>query len=418
MRRLKRTLPIVFLVLLVSVFILAGCTGNGPLTTLLQKTGQTAQVQAASNVATATPKSSQAANSTAAQSATAAPTALPADMTPLEALYARVNPSVVNIQVATQATSGSSSSSSSSPQYSQVGEGSGFVYDNQGDIVTNNHVVAGADVLYVTFSDGTMLKAKIVGTDPSSDLAVIQVQSDITHSVPLPLGDSDLLLVGQQVVAIGSPFGLAGSMTFGIVSALGRSLPAGTNTSSSSYAIPDIIQTDAAINPGNSGGPLLDMNGNVVGVNAAIESSTTGGSGVGFTIPSNIVKKVVPVLIANGSYQHTWLGISTFSLTQPVAEALNLPSTQRGVVVVQVTPGSPAEQAGLVASTKVVMVMGGQVPSDGDIIIKIDNTPVTSFGDLISYLTLKTSVGQVVNLTVLRNGAEVKVPVTLVARPN
>lgn len=418
MRRLKRTLPIVFLVLLVSVFILAGCTGNGPLTTLLQKTGQTAQVQAASNVATATPKSSQAANSTAAQSATAAPTALPADMTPLEALYARVNPSVVNIQVATQVTSGSSSSSSSSPQYSQVGEGSGFVYDNQGDIVTNNHVVAGADVLYVTFSDGTMLQAKVIGTDPSSDLAVIQVQSDITHSVPLPLGDSDLLLVGQQVVAIGSPFGLAGSMTFGIVSALGRSLPAGTNTSSSSYAIPDIIQTDAAINPGNSGGPLLDMNGNVVGVNAAIESSTTGGSGVGFTIPSNIVKKVVPVLIANGSYQHTWLGISTFSLTQPVAEALGLPSTQRGVIVVQVTPGSPAEQAGLVASTKVVMVMGGQVPSDGDIIIKIDNTPVTSFGDLISYLTLKTSVGQVVNLTVLRNGAEVKVPVTLVARPN
>jgi serine protease Do len=263
-----------------------------------------------------------------------------------------------------------------------------------------------------------MLLAKVIGTDPDSDLAVIQVQSDITHSVPLTLGDSDLVRVGQQVVAIGNPFGLAGSMSFGIVSALGRSLPAGSSSTNSSYTIPDIIQTDAAINPGNSGGPLLDLNGNVVGVNAAIESPVQGSAGVGFTIPSNIVKKVVPELIATGTYQHTRLGISAFTLTQIVAEALNLPSTQRGVIVAQITPGSPAEVAGLRASTKTVTVMGGDVPANGDIITKIDGTVVTQFGDLISYLTLKTNVGQTVQLTVLRDGEQVTVPVTLDARPN
>ena len=207
-------------------------------------------------------------------------------------------------------------------------------------------------------------------------------------------------------------------MSLGIVSALGRSLPAGSSTTSSTYTIPDIIQTDAAINPGNSGGPLLDLNGNVVGVNAAIESPVQGSAGVGFTIPSNIVKRVVPELIANGTYEHTRLGITTFTLTQLLAEALNLPATQRGVIIVQVTPGSPAELAGLRPSTKTVTVMGDQVPADGDIIIKIDNTVVSKFGDLISYLTLKTSVGQTVQLTVLRDGVQVTVPVTLDARPN
>ena len=417
MRRSIRTLPLVFLVLLVSVVVLAGCAGYGSLTTLLGKPGQAAQVQSASNVATTTPQQTQSDGSTSVKSA-AAPTALPADMTPLEALYARVNPSVVNIRVATRATASSSSTDTIAPQYTRVGEGSGFVYDDQGYIVTNNHVVEGADVVYVTFSDDTMLLAKVIGTDPDSDLAVIKVESDITHSVPLTLGDSDLLRVGQQVVAIGNPFGLEGSMSLGIVSALGRSLPAGSSTTSSTYTIPDIIQTDAAINPGNSGGPLLDLNGNVVGVNAAIESPVQGSAGVGFTIPSNIVKRVVPVLIANGAYEHTRLGITTFTLTQLLAEALNLPATQRGVIIVQVTPGSPAELAGLRPSTKTVTVMGDQVPADGDIIIKIDNTVVSKFGDLISYLTLKTSVGQTVQLTVLRDGVQVTVPVTLDARPN
>jgi serine protease Do len=416
MHRSIRSLPVIFIVFLVSVFVLAGCAGLKSLSSVAGKIGQDGQVQTVASVATATPKQSQGGDSTTAKSAPV-PSAELADMTPLEALYARVNPSVVNIRVATQATA-SSSSGSSAPQYTRVGEGSGFVYDNQGHIVTNNHVVEGADVVYVTFSDNTMLLAKVIGTDPDSDLAVIKVESDITHSVPLALGDSDLVRVGQQVVAIGNPFGLAGSMSFGIISALGRSLPAGSSSTSSSYTIPDIIQTDAAINPGNSGGPLLDMNGNVVGVNAAIESPVQGSAGVGFTIPSNIVKKVVPELIANGKYQHTRLGISGFTLTQVVAEALGLSSSQRGVIVAQITAGSPAETAGLRASTKTITMLGGDVPANGDIITKIDGNVVSQFGDLISYLTLKTSVGQTVQLTALRDGAEITVPVTLDARPN
>ncbi|MHB1354818.1 MAG: S1C family serine protease [Anaerolineae bacterium] len=416
MRRSIRTLSLVLLVLFVSIFVLSGCAGYSALTTLLNKTGSVAQVQPSSSEVTA-PDRSQGDDSTTAKPA-AVSSVVTSEMTELEALYARVNPSVVNIQVATKATASASSPDSVIPNYSRVGQGSGFVYDDQGHIVTNNHVVEGADVVYVTFSDDTMLLAKVIGTDLDSDLAVIKVDSDITHSVPLIMGDSDLLRVGQQVVAIGNPFGLAGSMSLGIISALGRSLPAGNSSTSSSYTIPDIIQTDAAINPGNSGGPLLDLDGKVVGVNAAIQSPVQGSAGVGFTIPVNIVKRVVPVLIANGAYEHPRLGITTFSLTQPVAEALNLPATQRGVIIVQITPGSPASRAGLRPSNNTVTVMGGQVPADGDIIIKIDDTVVKKFGDLISYLTLKTSVGQTVQLTVLRDGAEVIVPVTLDARPD
>jgi serine protease Do len=416
MRRSIRLLPLIMLVLLVSVFVLSGCTGYGALSTLINKTAQVAQVQPASSVATSTPERTQAETASTANS-TVTSSVVTTDLTQLEALYARVNPSVVNIRVATKAIAGSSSDTAPQ-QYSRVGEGSGFVYDNLGHIVTNNHVVEGADVVFVTFSDDTMLSAKVIGTDPDSDLAVIQVESDITHSIPLTLGDSDLVRVGQQVVAIGNPFGLNGSMSYGIVSALGRSLPAGSSTTSSTYTIPDIIQTDAAINPGNSGGPLLDLEGNVIGVNAAIESPVLGSAGVGFTIPSNIVKKVVPELIANGTYQHTRLGISTFNVTQLVAEALGMPSTQRGVIVVQVTPGSPAEKAGLQASTTTATVMGGQVPSNGDIIVKIDDTKVDKYDDLISYLALKTDVGQTVKLTVLREGEQITVPVTLDARPN
>ncbi|NLV74362.1 MAG: PDZ domain-containing protein [Chloroflexi bacterium] len=340
-------------------------------------------------------------------------TVAPEDTTNLELLYQRINPSVVNIRVASQAMN---LDSSEGPSYA-VGEGSGFVYDDQGHIVTNNHVVEGAQMVYVTFWDDTSLPAKVIGTDPDSDLAVIQVDTDIEHAVPLVLGDSDLVRVGQEVIAIGNPFGLQGTMTLGIISALGRTIPAGARTSSGAvYTIPDIIQTDAAINPGNSGGPLLNMEGEVIGVNAAIESASASNAGIGFAIPSNIVKKVVPVLIETGSYQHPRLGISTFTISQPVAEALGMGPDQRGVMVVKIAADSPAERAGLRAATGTTQVMGGNVPTGGDIIIQIDGTDVNKFDDLISYLTRYTEVGQTIQLTILRNGSTITVELVLDAR--
>ncbi|MHB9034532.1 MAG: S1C family serine protease [Anaerolineae bacterium] len=338
-------------------------------------------------------------------------------MTDLESLYVKVNPSVVNIRVTSQAVN---VNSSDTPVY-QVGEGSGFVYDTQGHIITNNHVVAGATSVFVTFADNTTYQAKVIGTDPNSDLAVIQVQSDAAHSVPLTLGDSDKVLVGEVVVAIGNPFGLQGSMTYGIVSALGRTIPASNNTNSSNaavYTIPDIIQTDAAINPGNSGGPLLNMQGEVIGINAAIESASNSSAGIGFTIPANIVKKVVPALIQNGKYEWPRLGITTFTVNAFVDQALGFSADQRGVMVVEVTPGSPAEKAGLQPATSTVAFEGSQLPTGGDVITAIDGTKVNQFDDLISYLARNASVGQTVNLTVLRGGKTITVPVTLDARPS
>ncbi len=397
------------LILIVSV-MLSGCVGVNTLSRIVNQveSQQTTQVQSAP-----TSQPTRTTQSTAITAVTAAPTPLPEDLTGLEALYLRVNPSVVNIRVASQAVT---VNSSDTPTY-EVGEGSGFVYDDQGHIVTNNHVVAGAELVYVTFSDDTTLPAKVIGTDPDSDLAVLEVEMDDVNAAPLTLGDSDQVRVGQQVIAIGNPFGLEGTMTSGIVSALGRTIPASSSsTSASVYTIPDIIQTDAAINPGNSGGPLLNLSGEVIGVNAAIESSSQSSAGVGFTIPSNIVKKVVPQLITNGVYQHPRLGITTFTISQPIAEALGMPSTQRGVMVVEVTPGSPADEAGLHPSTQTKTVLGGQVPTDGDIITAIDGTAVNKFDDLISYLARYTEVGQTVELTVLRNGQSLQVSVTLDAR--
>lgn len=352
-----------------------------------------------------------------------------ADDRVLEDLYERVNPSVVNIMVVTRVRAGASSpyaprvpgQQGQAPQdyFYQSGEGSGFVLDMKGHIVTNNHVVDGADEVRVTFPDDVSVTAKVVGRDPDSDLAVIKVDVNASELVPLPLGDSDELKVGQRVVAIGSPFGLEGSMTTGIVSALGRVLPTTRNapTGGSNYSIPDIVQTDAAINPGNSGGPLLDYSGRVVGVNAAIESAVRSNSGVGFAIPVNLVKKVVPELIAKGSYEHTWLGISGASLSPAMAQAMNLGEDQRGILVGDVTKGSPAEQANLRPSQTTVKILGQDTQVGGDVIIKIDGTSVRKFDDLISFLVRNTSIGQTVLLTVLRDGKTIEVPVTLSARP-
>lgn len=338
----------------------------------------------------------------------------------LQEIYAAANPSVVNIRVAVQPNvSMGGQTIPGAPM--ATGEGSGFVWDRQGHIVTNNHVVSGARKITVTFADGTAAPATIVGTDPESDLAVIKVDPTAVKLEPVAIGDSTQVKVGQFVLAIGNPFGLEGSMTFGIVSALGRSLPANSESSLTSggatYTIPDIIQTDAPVNPGNSGGVLLDLNGNLIGVPSAIESPVRASSGVGFAIPSAIVKQVVPELIQNGKFTHPWIGISGGTLTTDVAQAMGLAPTQRGALVVDVTAGSPAEKAGLVGSAREATIDGQSVRVGGDIIIGIEGQPVRRFEDLVTYLARYGKVGQTVKLTILRAGQETNVSLTLAARP-
>jgi len=316
-------------------------------------------------------------------------------------LYQRVNPSVVNITV-----------SDSSGPIPQQGSGSGFVYNDRGHIVTNNHVVAEATKIWVTFADGTMLPAKVIGTDPGTDLAVIQVDRPAQELRPVTLGDSDVLQVGQLAVAIGNPFGLEGTMTVGIISALGRVLPAGN----SGFAIVDLIQTDAPINPGNSGGPLLDAGGQVIGVNTLIFSQTGTSSGVGLAVPAAAVKRVVPGLIEKGRYAHPWLGISGRSITPALAEALGLP-VQRGVLVELAVSGGPAERAGIQGGSRRTQVDGLPVTVGGDIIVTVDGVEVRNFDDLVGYLARQTEVGQQVTLTVLRDGRQQRIEVRLGERP-
>jgi S1-C subfamily serine protease len=303
--------------------------------------------------------------------------------------------------------------------------GSGFVWDKQGHIVTNNHVVAEASTINVVFSDGSIVPAKTVGTDPDSDLAVIQVDVPTDRLQPVTLADSTKVQVGQLAVAIGNPFGQNGSLSVGFVSGLGRSLPVGLDSgiNTGSYIIPDIIQTDAPINPGNSGGVLVNAQGLVMGVTAAIEtnnSTATGqasGSGVGFVIPSVIVQKVVPALIQNGAYQHPWVGISGTTLTPDLAKEMGLNTDQRGALVVNVTENSPASKAGLQPSTKAVTINGLQTVVGGDVIVSIDNSPIKAFDDLITYLARSTDVGQKVTLGIVRDGKSTNVDLTLAARP-
>jgi len=332
----------------------------------------------------------------------------------LETLYANVNPSVVNIQV----TSGAQSSSGQSGSGVQRALGSGFVYDTQGDIVTNNHVVDGADSVTVTFSDGRVLTAKVVGKDPDADLAVIKVEN-AGNLTPLQLTDSDQVKVGELAVAIGNPFGLSGTMTVGFVSALGRSLPANETQSASGpgYTIPDVIQTDAAINPGNSGGVLINDRGQVIGVTAAMESSTRSNSGIGFVIPANIVTRVVPELIKNGKFDHPYLGISGTDLTPQLAKAMNLSETQRGALVISVSAGGPAEMAGVKGSDKNVQIDGQNAPVGGDVIVAIDGQKINTFDDLVSILFKNGVIGKSVKLDILRGGSAQSVNVVLAARP-
>jgi 2-alkenal reductase len=332
----------------------------------------------------------------------------------LAELYARVNPGVVTIYVF----------GPPHPADVPFGQGSGFVIDREGHIVTNQHVVSGADEIEVDFPTGFRAWATLLGTDPDSDLAVLRVEVPPEVLVPIPLGDSDTVVVGDQVVAIGNPFGLSGTMTVGVVSAIGRVLQSERQApGGGTFSAGDLIQTDAAINPGNSGGPLLNLSGQVIGVNRAITTesfSATGSavnSGVGFAIPVNIVRRVVPAIIQNGSYDYPYLGITSLgdsNFNLPQLELLKLPPETVGVYVTCVVANGPADKAGLVGAGS--CGESEQRPG-GDLITAIDGTPVASFSDLISYLVSEAAVGDEVVLTVVRNGTVLEVRLILEPRP-
>jgi 2-alkenal reductase len=297
-------------------------------------------------------------------------------------------------------------------QFRREGQGSGFVYDGDGHIVTNNHVVEGADTIQVTFSDNTIVTATLVGRDPFADLAVIKVPSLPSGVQPLPLGRSADLRVGQIVVALGNPFGLPGSMTTGIISGLGRELPTGERV----FRLPGVIQTDAAINPGNSGGPLLALDGRVIGVNTAIESPSGVFAGVGFAVPADLIARVIPTLIREGRYRYPWMGVELMTVTAELARELGL-KADHGALVGSVTSGSPAEQAGLQGGGTTRQVQGREVRSGGDIITAVDGTPVKTSDDVIQAV-LAHQVGETLDLTILRDGAEQQLKVTLGERPD
>jgi 2-alkenal reductase len=264
----------------------------------------------------------------------------------------------------------------------------------------------------VVFEDEHTVSARVVGTDPGSDLAVLQVDILPEHLVVVELGDSSSLQVGQTAIAIGNPFGLERTVTTGVISSLSRTL----SRTDSDFLLAEVIQTDAAINPGNSGGPLLDSHGRVIGINSAIRSVSGTNSGVGFAIPVDVIKRVVPELIAGGHYSHPWLGVSAYSITSELVEAMDLP-TELGVLIGTIEPGSPAEKAGLKGGTEEVDVVGQPMLAGGDIVLAINGVAVNRFDDLINYLASQTRIGDVVTLTVLRDGQHTDVSVKLEERP-
>ena len=291
------------------------------------------------------------------------------------------------------------------------GMGSGFVFSEDGYVITNQHVVKESKKVTITFLDGESYIGDVIGTDPDLDIAVIKVNPSNTYLQPIKIGDSSKLRVGEKIAAIGNPFGLSGSMTAGIVSQIGRLLP-----QESGYSIPDVIQTDAAINPGNSGGPLINMKGEVVGINTAIQSATGEFSGIGFAVPSNTIKKVVPVLIKDGKFEHPWMGISGTDVDPELAEIRGLKSS-KGFVVVSVIEGSPAEKAGMKGVTQTKEKDGREFPMNGDIIIEIDGKTVRKISDILIHLQREKSVGDEMILTVIRTGVTMDLTMILEERP-
>lgn len=294
--------------------------------------------------------------------------------------------------------------------------GSGFVYDDNGHIITNHHVVSGGgNRLDVTFPDGTVYRASLIGSDPSADIAVLYVEEVSKEKLlPLSLADSSKVRVGERVAAIGNPFGLSGSLSTGIVSGVGRQIP---TQEEEGFTIPDIIQTDAPINPGNSGGPLLNMRGEVIGINSAIYSTTGQFAGVGFAIPSNTIAQIVPSLITTGSYQHPWLGVAGRDMTPGIADRLGL-DEPRGFLVMDVVAGSPAEKAGILKGNQDTVIDGIPIRLGGDVIIAVDNNTVRKIDDLLAYVEMEKSVGDDLELTILRQGQTMEVIATLAARPS
>jgi len=431
----KNSITLISMIVLVAMLLTAcGVSVQVPekLSSLLDNPGS-AVGQAVGPTATAAPAQA------APMLGTEASDLLAAYQGTLTSLYEQVSPSVVNIRVLVKGGGLSlggqlpelpfdlpgmpqspDDEENSEPDVQPYGQGlgSGFVWDKEGHIITNNHVVDGAEKIEVVFSDGSTVQAELVGADPDSDLAVIRVDVPADQLQPVQIADSDLVKVGQLAIAIGNPFGLEGTMTVGIVSALGRTLPASQGLMSGpTYSIPDIIQTDAPINPGNSGGVLVDASGQVIGVTAAIESTSGANAGIGFVIPSNIVRRVVPSLIENGSFAHPYLGISGSDLIPDLATAMDLDSNQRGALVIEVNPNTPADKAGLRGSDRQVTIDGQEARVGGDVIVAIDGQTVNDMDDLIAYLGKSTVVGQEVTLTVLRDGDETEVSVTLEARP-
>ena len=334
-------------------------------------------------------------------------------------IYQKALPSVVNIQVIQRlegnTLKGVFPNAPRLPEdFGQRGEGSGFVWDRQGRIVTNQHVVGEAEIVTVIFSDRTQLKAKVLGGDSDSDLAVLELNRPMEGLVPIDLGDSNDVLVGQLAVAIGAPFGQNFTMTSGIVSAVGRTI----RSSSSNFSVPEVIQTDAPINPGNSGGPLLDRHGRVVGINTKIISRSGSNAGVGLAVPINIAKMVVPALIEDGKYEYSWLGISGQPIAPDVAQLMQLPEGTQGALVITVSTASPAYEGGLVGSDRTEVVNGVQYALGGDTIVGVDGSKVRDMTDLITYLTKNTRPGDEIILDVIHgDGTAGQLAVVLGVRP-
>lgn len=400
----------------------------------------TAPVQTSLSAASAEPTSSGGTNTSTAQPSAPEPATADETVAPQAALdpdavvaafeqvigqvHDDVLPSVVQIQVTQKVPSGNTSPEFEPPSplpspddpdfFFREGEGSGFVWSSEGYIVTNQHVVADADIVTILFANGTEVEGSVVGEDPDSDLAVVKVDLPEEMLPPVALGDSNKVRVGQLAVAIGNPFGQEFTTTVGIVSAIGRTIRSGNTR----FSVPKVIQTDAPINPGNSGGPLLNRKGQVIGINTQIISRTGASTGIGFAVPINTAKQVVPALIESGEFSYAWLGISGTDLRAEVADAMDIDVSVKGAQIIDLAPDGPAENAGLLGSDRTETVDRGLIPVGGDIIIAVDGTLISDMDDLIIYLIENTRPEDVVTLSVIRDGGEsAEIEVTLGSRP-